>query len=62
MVNGHINSYEEIAVFGFACVIAWRLLSFFLNQYSRKLDCIKDAVIQILAELRDRKDQTRAGG
>jgi hypothetical protein len=51
---------ESLAVFGFACVIAWRLLSFFLNVFAKKLDCIKDTLIQVLAEMRDIKTRLPA--
>lgn len=46
-----IGRIEGLAVFGFASLVAWRLLDFFLNQYTRKLDCIKDTLIQILDRL-----------
>ena len=51
MVNS--TDYKEIAVFGFAAIVAWKLLTFFLNQYTKKLDCMKDTLIQVLNVLED---------
>jgi hypothetical protein len=50
---------EQLAVYGFACVVAWKLLSFFLNQFSSKLDCIKDTLIQLVAEVKEIKSKLK---
>lgn len=42
---------ESLAVFGFACIIAYKLLSFFLNVVARRLDCIKDTLIALASRL-----------
>lgn len=47
---GGIN-IGELGVFGFAIIVAWKFIDFFLNSYAKKMDCMKDTLIQILSKL-----------
>jgi len=48
-------AFEQLISFGFASVVALILLRWLLGNFSKKLDCIKDAVIKILTIL-ERED------
>jgi len=43
--------FDQLIGFGFAGVVALMLLRWLLGSFSRKLDCIKEAVIKILTIL-----------
>ena len=42
---------EQLITFGFASIVALYLLRWLLGSFSKKLDCIKEAVIKILTIL-----------
>ena len=50
----------QIAISGFAAVVAWRLLGYLLNTQTRKMDCMKDTLIEVVKRL-DRIE-TKLGG
>ena len=52
MVDG--AELEKLMGFGFAGLVALILLRWLLGSFSRKLDCIKEAVIKILTIMEDR--------
>lgn len=54
MVNG--LDIEQLMSFGFAGLVALILLRWLLGTLTRKVDCIKDAVIKILTILEERGD------
>lgn len=45
---------EQLMGFGFAGIVAIMLLRWLLGNFSRKLDCIKDAVIKILTKMENK--------
>ena len=51
MVEG--ADLEKLATWGFACLVALMLLRFFLGDLAKKLDCIKDTLIEVAKRVRN---------